>query len=228
MRDCSSSHASRYGNYQPDDPRITFVDDNEPTRGIAHWYERADVLIAVGNEGFGLPLVEGMATGLPVIALSSEGQGDVCTDAGEERLLAIAPQRWEEYDDAQFSRCGVRGIPGVKDIAARLRWVAEHRADARAMGRAASAWTLKHRNVWKTGPAVLDAMERHTRSARPLRRLPTLWVPSWQKPCGIAEYTAHLIETLSKVRVASPCAGSARCPSPSRPARARALRRHWR
>jgi glycosyltransferase involved in cell wall biosynthesis len=47
-------------NYQPDDPRITFVDANETSRGIAHWYREADVLLALGNEGFGLLLVEGM------------------------------------------------------------------------------------------------------------------------------------------------------------------------
>jgi glycosyltransferase involved in cell wall biosynthesis len=193
----------KHGNYEPDDARIEFVDANEPTRGIAHYYERADVLIAAGNEGFGLPLVEGMATGLPVIALNSEGQGDVCEDAGSDRLLPIAPARWDEYDEQPFGRCGVRGVPAPGDIAARLRWVAEHRADARAMGREASEWVLAHRNVWTTGPAVLDAMERRAKPARPLRRLPTMWVPSWRKPCGIAEYTAHLTETLPQVRVAA-------------------------
>src|SRR5262249_27872059 len=152
----------RYGNYQPDDPRIAFVDENEPTRGIAHWYEQADVLIAAGNEGFGLPLVEGMATGLPVIALDSEGQHDTCADAGNERLLPVAPARWEEYDEPEFGRSGARGVPDVDAMAAHLRWVAKHRADAREMGKAASAWALEQRNVWNTGPMALEAMERHT------------------------------------------------------------------
>jgi glycosyltransferase involved in cell wall biosynthesis len=191
----------RCGNFASNDPRIEFVDDSESTRGIAHWYARADVLVAVGNEGFGLPLVEGMATGLPVVALSSEGQGDVCTDAGPERLLPVAPERWEEYDEPEFGRAGLRGVPAVNEIAARLRWVAGHRAEAREMGRSASEWVLTHRNIWTTGPAVLDAMERHARPARPLRRLPTLWVPSWETPCGISEYTGHLLETLNNVRV---------------------------
>lgn len=192
-----------YGNYAPDDPRITLVDDNEKTRGIAHWYERADVLVAVGNEGFGLPLVEAMATGLPTIALNSEGQADTCEDAGEARLLPIAPTHWEQYDEPEFGRCGVRGVPSPGDIADRLRWVAEHRQEARAMGRAAADWVHLRRNVWKTGPAALDVMERHSNPARPLRNLPAFWVPSWQTPCGIAEYTAHLSEELPNVRVTS-------------------------
>ena len=70
-----------YHNYVPDDPRISYVDRAEPTRGIAAWYRRADILLALGNEGFGLPMVEGMATGLPVVALDAEGQADVCRDA---------------------------------------------------------------------------------------------------------------------------------------------------
>jgi glycosyltransferase involved in cell wall biosynthesis len=193
----------KYGNYAPDDPRIVFIDDNETTRGIAHWYEKADVLVAVGNEGFGLPLVEGMATGLPVIALNSEGQGDICEEAGDERLLSVAPERWEDCEEGEFGRCGVRGVPGVREISARLRWVADHREEAREMGRAASDWVLKHRNVWTMGQTALDVLERHVQPARPLRRVPALWAPSWQTPCGIAEYTGHLIETMSNVKVAA-------------------------
>jgi glycosyltransferase involved in cell wall biosynthesis len=189
-----------YGNYVPDNPRIRFVDTNEPTRGIAHWYQQADVLLALGNEGFGLPLVEGMATGLPVIALNSEGQADICEEASG-CLLPVEPARWEPYEEAPFGRCGVRGIPGVEDVTARLRWVAAHRAEARDMGRAASDWVFRHRNVWAKSPAVLEVMERYIRPARPLRRIHTFWVPSWHSTCGIAEYTAHLSETIPSVRI---------------------------
>jgi glycosyltransferase involved in cell wall biosynthesis len=180
-----------YQNYVPDDPRIRYVDVVEPTRGIAHWYRRADVLLALGNEGFGLPLVEAMATGLPVIALNSEGQADVCAEAGD-RLLTVDPVAWQPYDNALFGRCGVRGVPGVDDVAARLRWVATHRDEASAMGRAAAEWVKRERNVWAKGPAVLDVMERRGRPARSLRRTYRLWTASWGERCGIAEYTAYL------------------------------------
>lgn len=189
-----------YRNYVPDDPRITYVDSREPTRGIAHWYRQADVLLALGNEGFGLPLVEGMATGLPVIALNSEGQADTCEDAGP-CLLPIEPDRWEPYDNALFGRCGVRGVPSVEAVEERLRWVSEHRDEAREIGRAASAWATQHRNVWAKGPAVLDVMEREVRPPHPLRRVRTIWTPSWGRVCGVAEYTAHLVGPLASVRV---------------------------
>jgi len=191
-----------YANYAPDDPRILLVDESEPTRGIAHWYERADVLLAIGSEGFGLPLVEAMATGLPAIALDSEGQEDTCADA-DGLLLPVEPSTWREYDDATFGRCGVHGCPSVEDVADRLRWVDTHRDEARAMGRAASEWVPAHRNVWSKGPAVLDVLERRVVPRRPLRRLPTMWVPSLGTPCGIAEHAARLAEQLETVELSA-------------------------
>jgi glycosyltransferase involved in cell wall biosynthesis len=188
----------RYGNYHPDDPRITFVDENEPSRGIAHWYAEADILMALGSEGFGLPLVEGMATGLPVVALNSEGQSDVCRDAGD-LLLAVAPARFEPADEAPFGPAGVRGVPDAADVAARLRWVAEHREEARDLGRAASRWALAERDVWRKGPAVLEFVEAHLHRPRPLRRGRALWTPSASPRCGLAEYSRELVDALREL-----------------------------
>ncbi len=190
-----------YRNYTPDDSRIQYVDSVERTRGIAHWYGQADVLLALGNEGFGLPLVEAMATGLPVIALDSEGQSDVCKDAPD--CVLPVPAAWREpYRHAHYGECGERGAPAVADVRERLRWVAGHREEARAMGRAASEWAVRHRNIWAKAPAVLDVMERYAGCRPALRRVTALWIPSWQGRCGVAEYTASLAEALPpQVRV---------------------------
>ena len=156
--------------FRSDDPRIQVCTDSDASHGIAHWYRQADVLLALGNEGFGLPLIEGMATGLPVIALDSEGQADVCRDAGD-LVLAVGPAGWEthlHYGTRQ--PCGMRAVPGVEEVAAKLRWVAGHRDEARDLGRQASAWVHRHRNVWNYGSEVLAVMEQHTRSRRPIRR----------------------------------------------------------
>ena len=153
----------------PDDPRIELVSGAEQTRGIAHWYQEADVLLALGSEGFGLPLIEGMATGLPVIALASEGQSAICHTV-PDLVLAVEPSRFEEHRHEGGEPAGVRGVPSVAEVAARLRWVATHRDEAADMGQAASAWVHQNRNVWSYGPAVLDIIERHTSYRRGLRR----------------------------------------------------------
>lgn len=191
----------RYGNYRPDDPRIRFVDADETTRGIAHWYAEADIQLALGSEGFGLPLVEGMATGLPVVALDSEGQSDVCRDAGD-RVLAVPPVRLEAADEDPFGPAGVRGVPGVDDVAARLRWVADHPDEARDLGRAASRWARSQRDVWRKGPAALDFIQSRERRRRPIRRTRMLWAPSAGPRCGIAEYTRELAGALRDTGVA--------------------------
>jgi glycosyltransferase involved in cell wall biosynthesis len=178
-------------NYRPSDPRISYVDEVEPSLGIARWYREADVLLALGNEGFGLPLLEGMATGLPVIALASEGQGDTCR-AAPDCVLPIRPVRHAPYAPAAYGPAGLRGVPDVEDVARSLRWVDTHRDEARDLGRRASAWALEHRNVWAKGPAVLDAIEAHAAPPRPLRRARTLWVPTLGTPCGVAEYARSL------------------------------------
>ena len=175
----------------PDDPRIRVIDGEERTRGIAHWYGEADVLLALGNEGFGLPMIEGMATGLPVIALASEGQGDLCREV-PELLLPVEPDQFEEADEPPYGRPGVRGVPPVPAVAERLRWVATHRQEASALGRAASDWVRANRNAWSKAPAVLDVMERNLGQRRSLRRRRTMWVPASGTPCGVAEYAAYL------------------------------------
>jgi glycosyltransferase involved in cell wall biosynthesis len=196
---------SRFGrqDFHVPDPRIRLVSANERTRGIREWYRDADILIAIGNEGFGLPLVEGMATGLPVVALASEGQRDVCEDAAG-LVLTVPARRWVPCDGGVYGTGGVRGVPSPEDVADRLRWVRDHRDEARAMGRAASAWARQHRSIWAKGPAVLDFMEQRLRAPRALRRAETLWVPTWRTPCGIAEYARSLADHLPGVRVSGP------------------------
>lgn len=183
----------RFGQAPPalDDPRIRHDGDSLPTRGIAAHYAEADVLLALGNEGFGLPAVEAMATGLPVVLLDAEGQADLCADARGFVLPVPAAGR-ESADDSPFGPGGTRAVPDVAAAARQLRWVAAHRAEARAMGAAAAAWARRHRDIRHAAPALLDALERTQPAGRPLRRAAALWVPSLGARCGIAEYGAAL------------------------------------
>ncbi|MBV9171890.1 MAG: glycosyltransferase [Chloroflexi bacterium] len=189
-----------YQNYVSDDPRIRFVDANERTTGIAHWYREADVLLALGNEGFGLPLIEAMATGLPVVALDAEGQADVCREA-RDLLLTVEPASWQPFDEQPFGPCGVRGVPDVNKVAAHLRWVAGHGMQARALGAAASGWALEHRNVWRMGPAMLDVIERRSRHGRLVRRPRAIWAPRVPRSDGCGRYARHLAAAAPGVAV---------------------------
>ena len=185
--------------YVPDDPRISVVDSNESTRGILHWYQQADALLALGNEGFGLPLIEGMGTGLPVIALDSEAQGDVCAEAAG-MVLPVRPATWEQVNHQPIGPCGLRAIPDVEDAARRLRWVSEHRDEAREMGRRASAWAHAKRNVWDMGEETLAVIERYARTSRPLRRSYAVWAPESDGRPDLGYYNRDLIGSLNLAR----------------------------
>jgi glycosyltransferase involved in cell wall biosynthesis len=169
------------GNILTGDPRIVVLTGNDTTRGILHWYREADVLVAIGNEGFGLPAVEGMATGLPVIALNSEGQSDLCEDA-RDLILPVRASSWQDATDSPFGPGGRRGVPDIAEVTEHLRWVASHRDEARAMGRAASEWAHRFRNVWDAAPRVLDVMERYTTAPRSFRVLPATTRPAAPDP----------------------------------------------
>ncbi|MET9419041.1 glycosyltransferase, partial [Streptomyces klenkii] len=152
-----------------DDPRIQIDTSSEPTQGIIHWYKQADVLMALGSEGFGIPLIEGMATGLPVIALDAMGQADVCSEAGD-LVLSVKPSAWRSHwHYGTTNVCGEVPVPGVADIVAKLRWVTQHHDEAVDLGRAASSWVHRNRNVWNYGPDVLAVVEEHTGTRRPVR-----------------------------------------------------------
>jgi glycosyltransferase involved in cell wall biosynthesis/predicted nucleotide-binding protein len=142
------------------DPRVISSGSNERTRGIAHWYHRADVILAIGSEGFGLPLVEGMATGLAAIALASEGQKDTC-DAATPHLLAIRPASWEVCDDTDYGVAGVRGVPDMDDLVVALRQLYSDRNAATEMGSRAAAWVRSERDIGSKARAVLDVVDRH-------------------------------------------------------------------
>lgn len=181
------------------DPRIHFEGASQVSRGIAGHYAAVDILLALGNEGFGLPAVEGMATGLPVVLLNAEGQADLCEDA-RGLVLPVPPAGSERADDSAFGPGGMRAVPDVAATARQLRWVAEHRDEARAMGTAAAAWARRHRDIRRTAPAILDVLEGAEPSVRPLRQPVALWVPSLGGRCGIAEYGTALADADKGVR----------------------------
>ena len=208
-----------YGNYTPDDPRIQFVDSNETTRGIAHWYREADVLMALGNEGFGLPLIEGMATGLPVHRPGVRGPGR-CLPRGARpgpgdragrlagvRRGAVRPVR--RAGRARRSRCGRRPSGGSRRTA----------SESRAMGRAASDWAPRE-------PERLDQGSGRRRCHGTARQPATLAPPDADAVgtgyrSAVRHRGVHVVPRLgdaTHVRVTTGRAGRCDAPATPRPA----------
>lgn len=114
---------------------------------VVELYRRADVLMALGNEGFGLVPVEGMATGLCVIALDAEGQADLCAAAGD--LLVPIPETRDETG---------RVAPDVEATAAALVAARDDPQGRLERGKRASAWVAANRDISVKARAISELL----------------------------------------------------------------------
>ncbi|HEU0304524.1 MAG TPA: glycosyltransferase, partial [Gaiellaceae bacterium] len=97
--------------------RLGYVDDDE----LARLYRGAAVFVYPSRfEGFGLPVIEAMACGVPVVCSSHESMDEACGDAGvradpeDPAAIAAAIERALRERDELV----VRGLPH----AARFSW----------------------------------------------------------------------------------------------------------
>ena len=74
------------------------------------WYGALDVLLSVGNEGFGLPVMEAQACGTPVIAGNYSAGPELCASG----WLVKGQYDWNDHHEKRWH------IPFISDVAAKL------------------------------------------------------------------------------------------------------------
>jgi len=157
-----------------DGPAILHLESMLSERELPALYRACDVLVhPYRGEGFGLPILESMASGVPAIVTDGGACRDFCT--GDNSVLVPAVRRWLP-----------RGLLGafetvrapwvyevdVRALAEAMRHAYEHPAQMRALGTRASdaartRWTWRHSAL-----AVLQRIEA-LRDRPVLRRRPT-------------------------------------------------------
>ena len=121
----------------PAAPELLVIDDEVGDDDVARLYRSCDALaFPYRGEGFGLPMLEAMACGLPVIATAGGAaddflDGDVAYRVPAQRVALSGTFRGE-----RLAGTGWWLEPDVDDVAATMRHVAAHAAEARAKGRA--------------------------------------------------------------------------------------------
>lgn len=159
------------------------------------FFADADAMVLpTRGEGYNLPALEAMASGLPLIVTGHGGHRDFCGPE-QARLLDYRFVRSGSHvagDHAMWAE------PNLDDLVLALRECVDpaeaeaietRRIRALAIAKVEGdrlAWTRRFQGV--VGDLLTDTDQSAPRIG---------WISSWQVTCGIAQYSAHLIEKMS-------------------------------
>ncbi len=186
----------------PDYPDVLLIEEDLTDAQLKALYRQCHALVAPSRaEGFGLPLAEAMLSGLPVITTGWGGQLDFCTpDTAWLIDFVFAPA---ETHFGLFN--SVWAEPNADHLTQILREVHALPLESRRQRSDAGRDLLMLRFKWKDVATNLVAAARNG-SIIPTPPTPRIgWVSTWNTPCGIAAYSAHLVASLpSEVTVLAP------------------------
>jgi FkbM family methyltransferase len=141
-----------------DAPEILYLKDDLAPEQLPGLYTACDCLAhPYRGEGFGLPVLEAMSCGLPVIVTAGGATEDFATDALAYRIEAKRKTIGHTVSGLELAGEGWLLESDASALAARLKWVAQNQEAARARGRAAAEHVKKS---WTWDHAASKALER--------------------------------------------------------------------
>jgi glycosyltransferase involved in cell wall biosynthesis/Flp pilus assembly protein TadD len=169
---------------QPNAPEILYLNTELTPEALPGLYTACNCLAhPYRGEGFGLPMLEAMACGLPVIVTAGGAADDF---AGEDFAYRIPATRRVFGDSVSGMKLAGPGWllePDSRALADRMKWVVEHRDEARAKGLRASDYV---RREWTWERAAQIAAEHLQRLVAPAAALNAQHsTPNPQRPAPV-------------------------------------------
>jgi glycosyltransferase involved in cell wall biosynthesis/tetratricopeptide (TPR) repeat protein len=153
-----------------DVPEVEYLNRGLTEEEMARLYAACDCLVLpYRGEGFGLPIVEAMASGKPVIVTAHGPAADYC----DERNGWLIPARLVRFPEARVGNLETVERPWLAEpdpatLAAALRQVFEHPEEARSRGEAGRT-RAQAGLTWEHTTEVIEARLRDL-SRQPVRR----------------------------------------------------------
>ena len=153
----------------PHDDRIEIIAENSTPERMVQYFLDADAFIWPSRgEGFGLPPLHALATGMPVILSDNSGMSQYCDERYNYpipcREVRVPDQAHGGYPD-DWGDCGNWWEPDFDAIVETMRGVYGNRSESVAKGKCAAEWVRDNWTVTHCCQKILEVIYDDAREA---------------------------------------------------------------
>jgi glycosyltransferase involved in cell wall biosynthesis len=144
----------------PDDKNITRIDRLSTKKEMIEYFREADCFVLPSKgEGFGLPILEAMATGLPCIFPNHSGMADIANKEYNYPLEKYETVPANKGMTKSNTNVGNWFEPDFNELKAKMLYVYQHKEEAKQRGLRAAEWVREHFTYKHTAQRIINILE---------------------------------------------------------------------